>query len=345
MATDVLGSTVLHEVADGVSTITLNREAANAILPEQRDVIIGLLAAANPDPAIRAVAIRARGKHFCSGADVGSVRVGWPGRTLVGDGMRRIMQGAQRLVAAVLDCPKTVVAVVQGTAAGLGARLAYACDMVVAAEEAAFLEPFLLRGMVVDAGGAYLLPRLVGMQRAKELMFLAEKLSAADAHQLGLVNRVVPTAELDATSYHAAGPAGRHAHQRPGLHQAPGERLPRPRPRRVVPCRGHLPGAAGPRPRRQGRGRIVPRAPPPRSSGDTDDDGRRTEIRPPHHRAREPAVLGHGRGGRFLIQRCGSSGAAQHYPRPFCATCWSEDAGAGRRPAAGARSTRTPRCS
>jgi 2-(1,2-epoxy-1,2-dihydrophenyl)acetyl-CoA isomerase len=193
----VLGTTVLHEVADGVSTITLNRpEAANAILPEMRDAIIELLAAADPDPAIRAVAIKSNGRHFCSGADVGSI-AGATRQMRVGDGMRRIMQGAQRLVAAILDCPKPVVAVVQGTAAGLGAHLAFASDMVVAADEAAFLEPFLLRGIVVDAGGTYLLPRLVGMQRAKELMFLAEKLPAAEAKAMGLVNRVVPATELD----------------------------------------------------------------------------------------------------------------------------------------------------
>jgi len=193
----VLGTTVLHEVADGVSTITLNRpEAANAVLPEMRDVIVELLAAADPDPAIRAVAIKSNGRHFCSGADVGSI-AGGNSQARVGDGMRRIMQGAQRLVAAILDCPKPVVAVVQGTAAGLGAHVAFASDLVVAAEEASFLEPFLLRGIIVDAGGAYLLPRLVGMQRAKELMFLAEKLPAAEAKAMGLVNRVVPAAELD----------------------------------------------------------------------------------------------------------------------------------------------------
>jgi 2-(1,2-epoxy-1,2-dihydrophenyl)acetyl-CoA isomerase len=196
-APSVLGTTVLHEVVDGVSTITLNRpESANAVLPEMRDVIIELLAEADPDPAVRAVAIRSNGRHFCSGADVGSISSG-NREAHVGDGMRRIMQGAQRLVAAILDCPKPVVAVVQGTAAGLGAHLAFASDLVVAAEEASFLEPFLLRGIVVDAGGAYLLPRLIGMQRAKELMFLAEKLPAAEAKAMGLVNRVVPAAELD----------------------------------------------------------------------------------------------------------------------------------------------------
>ncbi|HLG66769.1 MAG TPA: enoyl-CoA hydratase-related protein [Acidimicrobiales bacterium] len=200
MASEVLGTTVLHQVADGVSTITLNRpDAANALLPEMRDALVALLAAAEADRQVRVVAIRANGRHFCSGADVGSIAAG-RADSLVGDGMSRLLHGAQRLVAAVLDCPKPVVAVVQGVAAGLGAHLAYACDLVVAAEEASFLEPFLLRGIVVDAGGAYLLPRLVGMQRAKELMFLSERLPAAEAKAIGLVNRVVAAGELDAAA-------------------------------------------------------------------------------------------------------------------------------------------------
>jgi 2-(1,2-epoxy-1,2-dihydrophenyl)acetyl-CoA isomerase len=194
---EVVGRTVLYGLEDGVATITLNRpEAANALLPEQRDAIIDLLAAADPDPDVRVVALRAAGRHFCSGADVGSIRAG-NAAPRVGDGMRRITNGAQRLIAAVLDCPKPVVAVVQGAAAGLGAHLAFACDLVVASEGVAFLEPFLLRGIVVDAGGAYLLPRLIGLQRAKELAFLSDKLAAADAKDLGLVNRVVPADELD----------------------------------------------------------------------------------------------------------------------------------------------------
>lgn len=205
----VVGTTVLHEVAHGVSTITLNRpESANALLPEMRDAIIELLAAADPDPEVRVVAIRANGRHFCSGADVGSISSG-SRQARVGDGMRRIMHGAQRLVGAILDCPKPVVALVQGTAAGLGAHLAFASDMVIATEEATFLEPFLLRGIIVDAGGAYLLPRLVGMQRAKELMFLAEKLPATEARTMGLVNRVVPAAELDVAAAELLGKLAR----------------------------------------------------------------------------------------------------------------------------------------
>jgi 2-(1,2-epoxy-1,2-dihydrophenyl)acetyl-CoA isomerase len=201
MTADVLGTTILHEMGGGVATITLNRpDAANALLPEQRDALITLLADADADPEVRVVAIRANGRHFCAGADLGSIASARSGEPAVGDGMRRMMQGAQRLVAAVLDCPKPVVAVVQGTAAGLGAHLVYACDLVVASEAASFLEPFLARGIVVDAGGAYLLPRLVGMQRAKELAFLGERLTAARAMELGLVNRVVPADDLDAAA-------------------------------------------------------------------------------------------------------------------------------------------------
>jgi 2-(1,2-epoxy-1,2-dihydrophenyl)acetyl-CoA isomerase len=198
---DALGDTVLHEVDGGVATVTMNRpDAGNALLPEQRDVIIDLLGAASADRAVRAVALRAQGRHFCTGADVGSIQGAQSAEPIVGNGMRRIQGGAQRLIAAVLDCTKPVLAVVQGPAAGLGAHLAFACDLVVAADSAYFLESFLLRGLVVDAGGAYLLPRLVGLQRAKELAFLGDKLSAADARALGLVNRVVPVDELDAAA-------------------------------------------------------------------------------------------------------------------------------------------------
>ncbi|CAM5412226.1 enoyl-CoA hydratase/isomerase family protein [Streptomyces griseorubiginosus] len=119
---------------------------------------------------------------------------------VAGDVARMIREGAQRLVASVLDCEKPVIAAVNGTAAGLGAHLALACDLVLAAESARFIEVFVRRGLVPDGGGAYLLPRLVGPQRAKELMFFGDALSATDAERLGLVNRVVPDRELDKTA-------------------------------------------------------------------------------------------------------------------------------------------------
>jgi 2-(1,2-epoxy-1,2-dihydrophenyl)acetyl-CoA isomerase len=110
-----------------------------------------------------------------------------------------IATGAQRLIAAVLDCEKPVIAAVGGTAAGIGAHLALACDLVIASEEARFIEVFVRRGIVPDGGGAYLLPRLTGLHKAKELVFFGDDLSAVDAERLGLVNTVVPAGELDAT--------------------------------------------------------------------------------------------------------------------------------------------------
>lgn len=200
-------SLVLHEVSGGVARITLNRpEAANAIAPEQRDRLISLLRAADSDPEVRVVVIASTGRHFCSGADVGRIggAKGAPEKH-VGDSMRRIMGGAQQLIASVLDCGKPVIAAVQGPAAGLGAHLAYAADLVVATEQATFIEAFVLRGLVVDAGGAYLLPRRIGMQKAKELAFLGDRLPASEALALGLVNRVVPADELDAAVAELAG--------------------------------------------------------------------------------------------------------------------------------------------
>jgi 2-(1,2-epoxy-1,2-dihydrophenyl)acetyl-CoA isomerase len=111
-----------------------------------------------------------------------------------------IAGGAQRLVAAVLDCEKPVIAAVGGTAAGIGAHLALACDLVVASTEARFIEVFVRRGIIPDGGGAYLLPRLVGMHRAKELVFFGDDLSAVEAERIGLINRAVPPDELDATA-------------------------------------------------------------------------------------------------------------------------------------------------
>jgi 2-(1,2-epoxy-1,2-dihydrophenyl)acetyl-CoA isomerase len=114
----------------------------------------------------------------------------------VGDAARLIRTGWQRLVSAVLDCEKPVIAAVNATAAGGGMHLALACDLVIAAEESKFIEVFIRRGIAPDAGGAYLLARLIGPQRAKELFFFGDDVPAVEAERLGLVNRVVPRDRL-----------------------------------------------------------------------------------------------------------------------------------------------------
>ena len=141
------------------------------------------------------VVLTAAGRHFCSGADLSG---GAGGQRLAGDIARTLRTGSQRLIASVLDCEKPVVAEIHGAAAGIGAHLVMACDFVVAADDARLIEVFARRGLVPDGGGAYLLPRLVGPMRAKELMLLADDLPAERAHQLGLVTTVVPQAELRA---------------------------------------------------------------------------------------------------------------------------------------------------
>lgn len=235
------GSPGILTTTDGhVTRLTLDRpEALNALTPVLRDELIGLLADASADPDVRAVILTGTGRGFCAGADLrggaaggergagdqvaGQRMAGMPGagervagqqaagERVAGDVARTLRLGAQRLIAAVLDCEKPVIAAVNGTAAGLGAHLALACDLVLAAESARFIEVFARRGLVPDGGGAYLLPRLIGPQRAKELMFFGDALTAADAERLGLVNRVVPDADLPKTAHDwaarlAAGP-------------------------------------------------------------------------------------------------------------------------------------------
>ncbi len=198
-----LDEQVRHDVADGVAWITLNRpEAGNALTPAQRDRIVALLDDDNADVAVRAVVLTATGdRAFCTGADlrvdrppVHALPPGAPERPVLA--VDRTCLGAQRLVAALQDCDKPVVCAVNGTAAGIGAHLAFASDLVLAADHARFIEVFVRRGIVPDGGGAYLLTRLVGPQVAKELVFFGDDLAAADAARLGLVNRVVPGSAL-----------------------------------------------------------------------------------------------------------------------------------------------------
>jgi 2-(1,2-epoxy-1,2-dihydrophenyl)acetyl-CoA isomerase len=210
---------LLWEVdAGGVGRLTLNRpDAANAITPDMRNRIIDILSSASADLAVRVVVIGSNGKHFCTGADlraaqpVGPLRPDGAPERAVGDIARTIRTGAQRLISAVLDCEKPVVAAVGGTAAGIGAHLALAADIVVASADARFIEVFVRRGITPDGGGAWLLPRLVGVARAKELLFLGDDLAADDAERIGLITRSVPAAEFEAcvddyASRLAAGP-------------------------------------------------------------------------------------------------------------------------------------------
>jgi 2-(1,2-epoxy-1,2-dihydrophenyl)acetyl-CoA isomerase len=196
-----------YEVNDsGVAWFVLNRpHAGHALTPDLQKGLIDSLDGAGADLRVRAIVLTATGgRHFCTGADLRGERVndsdrpaGAPERP-TGTVMRDLqrMNGAQATIAAILDCPKPVIAAVNGTAAGMGVQLALACDIVVAAEHAKFIELFIRRGIMPGGGSTYLLPRLVGPQKAKELLFFGDDLPAAEAYRIGLVNRVVASDKL-----------------------------------------------------------------------------------------------------------------------------------------------------
>lgn len=196
---------VTLDVSAGIATITLNRpDAGNALTGSQREAIIGWLDRFNEDPTVRCVVLTATGRFFCTGADLRNSAPP-PARPddvpdkLVGDVRRAMLRGAIRLIHAILDCEKPVVAAVNGTAAGIGAHLAFACDIVIATEQAKFIEVFARRGLAVDGLGTWLLPRLVGLARARELVLLAEDVTAARAAEIGLITRCVPAEDFAST--------------------------------------------------------------------------------------------------------------------------------------------------
>ncbi len=195
------------DVSGGVARATITSpDQGNALAADMRDRLAERFVEASEDLSVRVVILRGEGeRHFCTGAALGGPQRpgppkpdGAPERVL-GEPARLIRTGWQRLVASILDCEKPVIAAVNGTAAGGGMQLALACDLVVMADTAKFIEVFVRRGIMPDAGGCYLLPRIVGLQRAKELLFLGDDCRAADAERIGLVNRVVPADQLDAT--------------------------------------------------------------------------------------------------------------------------------------------------
>jgi 2-(1,2-epoxy-1,2-dihydrophenyl)acetyl-CoA isomerase len=200
------GDDVTRRIDDGICWITLNRpDTGNAMTQFMRDQIAEWVRDASADLFVRVVVITAVGDHaFCTGADLVAGRL--PPRpkpedapeNVAGDGSRMIRDGWQALVASIIDCEKPVIAGVNGTAAGGGMHLALACDLVIMAEEAKFIEVFIRRGIAPDAGGAWILTRLVGIQKAKELFFFGDDVPAAEAYRIGLVNKLVPRAELPA---------------------------------------------------------------------------------------------------------------------------------------------------
>ncbi len=185
---------LLLQRTGAVATITLNRpEARNAIDMTLRGELVAALDEVEADEAARVLVLTGAGGHFCSGGDVKTMRAR---RHSAAEGRGRV-QALNRMVLRLADFPRPTIAMVDGFAVGAGTNLALCCDLTVASDRARFGEVFWKIGLVPDGGGTWLLPRAIGMARAKELIFTADVIDAAEAARIGLVNRVVPAADLE----------------------------------------------------------------------------------------------------------------------------------------------------
>lgn len=184
--------------SDSVARLVLDRpEAKNALTVEMRDEIVSRVREARADPAVRALLLTGVGDAFCAGMDLRASTVSGAGREgfdprATSEALRA---GVQAFIRELWELDKPTVAAVNGTAVGPGAHLALACDFVLVWEQARFVWSFARWGLVVDAGGAYLLPRLVGLPRAKAMVMLGEGAKGQEAVDLGLAYRCAPTQE------------------------------------------------------------------------------------------------------------------------------------------------------
>jgi 2-(1,2-epoxy-1,2-dihydrophenyl)acetyl-CoA isomerase len=190
---------VRYELKDAVAIITLDRpDKLNALTVEMREALGTCFEQAARDPAVRSVLLQASGKAFCASGDVSKMGDFTPASG------RDLLKLAHRMVRNLANIEKPVVAAVRGAVAGIGWSMALATDMIIASETAKFSQVFRNVGLVPDGGAIYFLTQQLGLFRAKELVYSGRRVEAAEALSLGLVNRVVPDAELDAIAWQKA---------------------------------------------------------------------------------------------------------------------------------------------
>lgn len=227
-------TTIRYEASDNVAVITLNRpENMNTFNLVMLKELIASFEAIALDDEIRAVILTGEGRAFSAGADVKGVD------ELLGIQKEKVedtdtMKLVNRLVLAIRQTPKPVVAALNGVVAGASTNFVMACDIIIASENARFAENFINIGLIPDGGGTYFLPELIGYQRATEIFFTGKILSAREALELGLYNRVVPQEEVLKEAVELA----RDLAQRPGRAISAGKALLN---REVIPrLRGYL---------------------------------------------------------------------------------------------------------
>jgi 2-(1,2-epoxy-1,2-dihydrophenyl)acetyl-CoA isomerase len=186
--------TIIFEMSEGVATLTLNRpDRLNSLNARMHEEIAAVLGSVESDPAIRALLVTGAGRGFCAGQDLNLRDAGATGDFDAGAALERYYNPLIRRLRALA---KPIVAAVNGPAAGAGANIAFACDIVIAARSASFLQAFCRLGLVPDAGGTWFLPRLAGSARAMGMAMLGEPLSAESAAQWGLVWKMVDDDKL-----------------------------------------------------------------------------------------------------------------------------------------------------
>jgi 2-(1,2-epoxy-1,2-dihydrophenyl)acetyl-CoA isomerase len=194
----VISPDLVVRTEGAVRWLILDRpNVGNSVTRAMQRSIIENLSNATEDPDVRAVVLTGCGeKHFCTGPNLRDPGMQPKKDRIAGDAARILRTGSQAVVAALLDCEKPVLCALNGAAAGVGASMVLACDLIVSAESARLMTLFTRRGLAPDGGAAYLLARKVPFNIAKQLLLFGETLSAAEGHRIGLINKVVPDGDL-----------------------------------------------------------------------------------------------------------------------------------------------------
>lgn len=188
--------TIIYEKTRGVATITLNRpQSLNAFVPQMNKEVLEALGDGQRDDDVRCFMITGAGRAFCAGQDL-------KGRTPEQKGSlgASLREKYNPMIRQIRQMEKIVIAAVNGVAAGAGCNFALACDLRVASDEAKFIQSFVRVGLAPDSGGSFILPRLVGLSKAMELLLLGDAVDAKEAQRIGLVARVFPAAEFAASA-------------------------------------------------------------------------------------------------------------------------------------------------
>lgn len=194
---------ILFQVEAGVAVITLNRpKQLNSFNPEMHKALKRALKQAEADDSVRAVLLTGAGRGFCAGQDLNDRNVN-SGAEMPDLG-ESIEKYYNPLIKQISNMPKPVIAAVNGVAAGAGANIAFACDIVFAAQSASFIQAFCKIGLVPDSGGTWVLPRLIGSARAKALMLLGDKVTASQAQEWGMIWQCVEDEALIETAMSVA---------------------------------------------------------------------------------------------------------------------------------------------